>query len=672
MYVPYTDAIEKSLLDDFKRLWATNFLDNLWIETIDDPYPNGVQAKRVIYHMEERPRVKIVDYTGSTKIERTKVDEKMKEANVSLRLDSFLDEGAIRRVKGIVKSLMSEKGYEFAEVNSTVESLPSGPKLVKVIFDIKEGPKVKVREINFVGNTAVGDGTLSRQMKSTKAHGWLSWITGKGTFQESKFEEDADKLVEYYRNEGYIQARVGRPEMKTLEDSKDKETRWVQLDIPVDEGPRYRVGEFKFDGNKIIKSEFLHPYFKMKAGEWYAEKNIRKGLEKARELYGAGGYFEFTGYPDLEPVAAAEGPIAGPAVPTVNVTMRMQEGEQYFVNRITFVGNTTTRDNVVRRELRVIEGAPFNTEALKFSVKRLNQLGYFKPLENGQGIDVQKTPNEKNQVDVTLKLEEQNRNQLTFGAGVSQFEGFFGQLSFQTANFLGRGESLTLSLQAGSRSENYQLSFTEPFLFDRSITGGADVYRRTIRYIDQFTQSSTGGNLTTGFPLAGFSRMFFTYSYEATTVSDLNPIYYSPEILQRNPVPARFAADRRGRLSAREQGDAERRPQHRGQSDLSEHRQASDDVNGLRRPRRQYQLPQAALRILAVHAAHAARRRSAIAPRSSTSGRSRARPSCRLPKHSSRAANTRSAALTFARSARAMRTASCSAATRACSSTSSI
>ena len=129
--------------------------------------------------------------------------------------------------------------------------------------------------------------------------------------------------------------------------------------------------------------------------------------------------------------------------------MRMTEGEQYFVNRLTFAGNTTTRDNVIRREVRLLEGAPFNTEALKYSVKRLNQLGYFKPLEEGQGIDVQKTPGEKNQVDVTLKLEEQNRNQLTFGAGVSQFEGFFGQLSFQTSNFLGRGESLTVSLQVG-------------------------------------------------------------------------------------------------------------------------------------------------------------------------------------------------------------------------------
>lgn len=538
VWVPYTEASEKVLLDDFKRLWATNFLDNLWVETLDDPYTNGVPGKRIIYHMEERPRVKIVDYTGSSKVERTKIDEKMKELGISLRLDSFLDQSVVKRVQGLVKSFMAEKGYEFAEVTPTVEPLPTGPKLVKVVFDVKEGPKVKVRTLNFEGNTAVSDGTLARQMKSTKAHGFLSFITGKGTYQESKFDEDSDKIVEYYRNKGYIEAKVGRPEIKTIEDSNDKETRWVELKIPIDEGPRYRVGEFEFDGNKVIKSEFLRPLFKLKAGDWYTEKDVRKGLEKAREVYGGGGYFEFTGFPDLKPVPPAEGPIAGPAVPTVNVTMRFQEGEQYFVNRLTFVGNTTTRDNVIRREVRLVEGGVFNTESLKYSVKRLNQLGYFKPLENGQGIDVQKTPNSKNEVDVTLKLEEQNRNQLTFGAGVSQFEGFFGQLAFQTSNFLGRGEALTLSLQVGSRAENYQLSFTEPFLFDRNITGGANVYRRTLRYIDQFTQQATGGELTTGFPLAGFSRMFMTYSYEATIVSDLNPIYYSPELLARNPYLA--------------------------------------------------------------------------------------------------------------------------------------
>src|SRR5262245_9728088 len=276
-------------------------------------------GKRIIYHMEERPRVKIVDYTGSTKIERTKVDEKMKEQGVSLRMDSFLDEGAVRRVKGIVKGLMAEKGFEFAEVTSKVEDLPGGPKIVKVVVDVQEGPKVKVREIDFQGNTAVGDGTLKRQMKATKEEWFLSWITGRGTYQAAKFEEDADKLVEYYRNHGYVQARIGQPEIKTLVDSDDKETRYVQLNIPVDEGPRFKVGQFNFDGNTVVKSECLRPLFKLRNGDWYNEKRIRDGLIKARELYGGGGYWEFTGFPDLEFQNAAEGPIAGPAEPTVNV-----------------------------------------------------------------------------------------------------------------------------------------------------------------------------------------------------------------------------------------------------------------------------------------------------------------------------------------------------------------
>lgn len=538
VWVPYDDAAERRLLDDFKRLWATSFLDNLWIEVVDAPYDNGVVGKRVIFNMEERPRVKIVDYTGSSKVERTKIDEKMKELGVSLRLDSFLDEGAVRRVRGIIQSLMAEKGYQFAEITPTIEPLEGGPKLVKVNFDVKEGPKVRIQQIDFIGNEELSDRTLRRRMKDTRQHGTWSFITGSGNYQEAKFEEDADKVVEHFRNRGYIQARVGQPELKVLQDSSDGKTRWIQLRIPVTEGPRYRVGEFSFDGAKVVREEFLRPMFKLKPGDWYSEKRIRDGLTKAREAYGQGGYFEFTGFPDLQPQDVGIGPLAGPAEPTVTVKMKMQEGEQYFINRITFRGNTTTRDSVIRREMRMYEGGIFNTEAMKFTIRRLNQLGYFKQLEGQSDVQVDKTPNAKNQVDVTLKLEEQNRNQLTFGAGFSQFEGFFGQLSFQTANFMGRGESLTVSLQTGSRAQNYQLAFTEPFLFDRNITGSADIYRRQIRYIGQFTQQSTGGNITSGFPVRNFSRAFLNYSYEQVQVTELNSAFTNPVLVQQNPFLA--------------------------------------------------------------------------------------------------------------------------------------
>jgi len=550
VWQPFNEQTEQTLLEDFKRLWATNFLDNLWIEVKDQPWDNGVIGKHVIVHMEERPRVKIVEYIPSDAVDRTKIDEKMKEAGVSLRLDSFLDQGAVRRVAGIVRGLMAEKGHQVAEVTSRTEALPGGPKLVKVVFDINEGPKVKIRRIDFVGNRAIRDGRLKRKMKETKEQWFLSWITGRGKFQETKFEEDAEKVEAYYREKGYVQARLGAPEMRTLADSRDKKTRWIELQIPVSEGSRYRIGEVKFEGNTVVKSEFLQPLFKLKPGSWYSEKNVRKGFEKARELYGGGGYYEFTGYPDMQFIDPAKGPVARPAHSTVNVTMRLTEGEQYSVNRITFTGNTTTRDNVIRREMRLVEGGVFSTEALKYSVRRLNQLGYFQNLEQSpNAVDVQKTVNTKNEVDVTLKLQEQNRNQLTFGAGVSQFEGFFGQLSFQTSNFLGRGESLTVSAQAGSRAENYQVAFTEPFLFDRNITGGVDVYKRSLQYINQFTQKSSGGNILFGFPVADFSRLFMTYSYEGIKVSDLNEAFFDPSCFFRETGCRDISLNDLGQLS---------------------------------------------------------------------------------------------------------------------------
>jgi outer membrane protein insertion porin family len=278
-------------------------------------------------------------------------------------------------------------------------------------------------------------------------------------------------------------------------------------------------------------------------------------MEKAREIYGSIGYFEFTAFPDFafrdlpkdaqprnmeeaqraDAAAVAEGK-PGPAI--VDVTMHMQEGEQYFVNRITFLGNSTTHDNVIRREMQLVESGVFNTEALKQSVKHLNQLGYFKALEGNENVQVDKTPGEKNKVDIALKLEEQNRNQLTFGAGVSQFEGAFAQFSFQTSNFLGKGETLSMSVLAGKRYKDYQLSFSEPYLFDRPITGGINVFNRTINYIGAFTQESTGGNVMAGFRLASFSRAFMSYSYERVGISNLNPAYTDPELANTNPFLA--------------------------------------------------------------------------------------------------------------------------------------
>jgi outer membrane protein insertion porin family len=549
-WIKYDDSVQQVALADFKRLWGTNFLDDLSIEVRDVKYANNVRGKVLVYNMEERQRVKIVDYVGTEKVDTSKIEEALKAKSISIRLDSFIDPGLIRRVSGVVHDVYAEKGYEFVEVKPEIKPIEGGPKLVNVTFHITEGPKVKIRSVDFVGNNKIKDGKLARQMKENKGHGMFSFILGNGTYKSDKFEEDADKVVAYYRDHGYIEARVGQPELKILEDSRDSKTRFVELQIPVTEGQQYRIGKLQFEGNKIVKEEALRPLFKVQEGEIYSEKNIRKGFEKAKELYGTGGYMDFTGYPDLNPRDGPQtngnGPdVTGPAAPAaapsgppiVDVTLRLQEGKQYFVNRITFVGNTTTRDPVIRREVRLVENGVFNTEALKYSVKRLNQLGYFKPLE-GEAIGVDKTAGLDNKVDIKLKFEEQNRNQLTFGAGVSQYDGFFGQLSFQTSNFMGRGETFTVSAQQGSRATNYQLAFSEPFLFNRPQTAGVDLFVRELQYIGLYTQKSKGGNVVYGFQVQDFARMFLNYSYENVEIKDLNPLFNDPQILRGNPLLA--------------------------------------------------------------------------------------------------------------------------------------
>ena len=212
----------------------------------------------------------------------------------------------------------------------------------------------------------------------------------------------------------------------------------------------------------------------------------------------------------------------------------MVEGKQFFVNRITFLGNTTTRDNVIRRELRSGKAASSTARRSRTASRRLNQLGYFKPLEGKEGeMDVQPTPGRTNKVDIKLKFEEQNRNQLAFGAGVSQFDGFFGQLSFQTANFLGRGETLGVSLQKGSQARQYQISFTEPYLFDRPITAGVDVFTRQYIYPNQYTQETRGTNTVFGYPLSGLhARMFLGYSYSRVACSTSTPSIWIRAVLR--------------------------------------------------------------------------------------------------------------------------------------------
>ncbi len=509
---------EFRLREDFRRLWDTGFLDDLLIDVQDGP--TGGRIVRFV--VQERKRIQIVDYRGSKALTTTAIEDELKKKEAGLKIDTFYDIGKARRVEQILKEMLLEKGRPFATVKHDVKSI--GGSGVQVSFTIDEGPKAKVAEVDFVGNTVFSDATLRRQMKKIKQGGFwnLAWLGGKRTYTPEKWsgpEGDQKRVEDFYLNHGYVTSAVGEPRMSYVDlKTGKKPVKGIKLEIPVSEGEQYRVGQIKFEGMTVLKEEGVRPIFKMKTGDVYHESRIKKGFDKLRDIYGSLGYFQWTGRTDRKP---------DPQKKVVDVTLVMDEDKRYYIGKITFTGNNTTRDKVIRREVYMNEGDVFNTEALKLSIRRINQLGYFKPMEGVPQLGPSELGEDK--IDVTFKVEEQNRNQFTFGGGVSGLEGTFINASFSTANFLGLGETFQVSAQSGKRTKNYQIAITEPYLFDRPITAGFDVFKRKLVYqtldnVVGYTDDRTGASLTVGLPVGRFTRVFANYSYQIINISGLTEL----------------------------------------------------------------------------------------------------------------------------------------------------
>jgi len=506
---------EVRLRDDFRRLWDTGFLDDLLLDVRD-----GAQGKIVSFVVRERRRIQIVDYRGSKALTTTNIEDKLKEKDALVRIDTFYDPGRARRVEEVILQELKDKGLSFASVKHETKSV--GAAGLQLSFVIDDGPKTKVKEIVFTGNEVFSDGKLRGAMKKIKQGGFfnLTWINGKNKFTDEKWAEDQEMIRDFYLNHGYVTASVGQPSLFYTDGKsgffKKKPVKWLKVDIPVTEGDQYHVGEVKFEGLTVFKEDAIRSMFKLQGGDVYNDSKLKKGYDKLRDLYGSVGYFQMTGFTKRKP---------DPEKKTVDLTLTMEEDKRYYVGKIRFTGNDTTRDKVIRREIYMNEGEVFNTEALKVTLRRINQLGYFKPMEAPPQI--QPAPGKDDHLDLTFAVEEQNRNQFTFGGGVSGLEGTFINASFATSNFLGLGETLSVYAQSGKRTKNYQLSITEPYFLDRPITLGADVFKRKITYESYgtfvgYTQSGTGASVTTGMPVGRFSRVFLNYGYEVVEIEGLS------------------------------------------------------------------------------------------------------------------------------------------------------
>ena len=485
----------EALNSRIKNLWQRQLIDDL--EVGAEPVDDGVA---VTVRVVERPVLRSVDYEGNKKVSRNEIRDRMVEERIDVREGGPLSYGELARLQSAIAQLYSDKGYRFAEVDYRTEDV--GPGERRVVFSIDEGDRVRIADIDFEGNTVFSDPRLRLTMRKTKESGPITRLLRKDIYNPGKLEEDLEKLRSLYRDRGYKNVLIGEPEVAVREVGSKRR---MLLTIPIEEGERYRFGEISIDGNEQYSDQALLRVFRNRPGSWLKADLIDEGIDSIRKLYENTGYM----FVRVEPELVERGDNVA------DVRIRVNEGDQFRVGRIDFEGNERTMDKVLRRELRVQEGYLMNLAALRNSVYKVNQLGYFK-LDEDEPVDVEVRPEEK-MVDLTFQGQEADRTELQFGGGWSEFEGFFGQFAVRTQNFLGRGESVQASFQSGKRQDFFDLGYFVPWFLDRPQTVGLQVFSRSLNYdflgsTEEYVQDSEGGTLTYGRSLGLFQSMSVAYT----------------------------------------------------------------------------------------------------------------------------------------------------------------
>jgi len=582
---------------DLQTLLALGFFDkaDASVETIDGAR-GGVD---VIFHVKELPIIRDIQFEGLHSVAESDVLKAFREKRIGVSKESIRDPVKLQNAKRVIKELLAARGHPNATVDIREDEVSQTS--TALTFVIKEGARVRVVDIQFEGNQIFGDGSLRSQMRYVREAGLITRFRGQDILDREKLEVDLHRVQFYMRSKGYLQARTGEPRVEgvgprrtgfflplPLLSSVDE---GLRVTVPVTEGKLYRIGSIKIEGNSIYSEQVITNVIGLKPGDVANGERIGKALqEDLKKAYGAQGFIQYE-Y-DVEPTFkdSPQNPKEG----IVDFKFTITEGKQFTLRRLEFLGNTFTRDNVLRREILVNEGDVYNQRNFEISVLRLNQLGFFDPLDAERDADF-RTDDEEANVDINLKVTERGRQQISFNGGISGIGGSFFGLEYSTNNLFGRGETLSFNLAYGNRQRSFQFSFTEPYIRNRPITAGFSLFTYSQKFFGEgtflsnntaaqqglfgssidflnvneenlFTRSSTGASVFASSPLSEFmkktqfsqlSRVGLSYQISRTSVKDPavnadpnNPnfipiIYGQPNILTSRAT-ASYAYDSRG------------------------------------------------------------------------------------------------------------------------------
>jgi outer membrane protein insertion porin family len=524
---------------DFNSLWNTGYFENLQIAREDTA--KGVVLDIIV---KEKPTIREINYKGLNSVSTSDVLDRFKKEHVTgFSVEAPYDPTKLARAIDVIRALLAEHGHQFATVKPDIKTIP--PSSVTVNFIIKEGPTVKVGNITFTGNHAVSSRELRAAMRNLRPVGIPHSIVLENifarTYDASKLEEDTERVRRALQDRGYFRAGVNDPITHIRNEGglsfftfRPRQGKRIDIRIPVDEGERYRLGGVTFTGNTHVPNiKALRSQFPTKDGEFFNATAVGKGLDNLRKAYGSLGYINFTAVPT---------PRIDDAKHLVFLDIDIDEGKPFTVARIEFQGNTITRDRVIRRELMLEEGQVYNSNLWESSLLRLNQLDYFDPLKVEQDSDIHPDP-DNGTVSLLLKVHEKGKNSIGLNGGVSGLSGTFLGLNYSTNNFLGLGETLSLQGNIGNLARNVTFAFNEPYLRNRPISVGFQLFSRKSDFnsarnyaavsgqssnltaaqqslTQNYNQSSTGLNFSVSYPIRRtFKRIGLTYSWDKSTIT---------------------------------------------------------------------------------------------------------------------------------------------------------
>jgi outer membrane protein insertion porin family len=506
---------EQQVQRDLQAILALGFFDKTKTKVLTAEGARG--GIDVIFDVTELPIIRDLQFEGLKSVPESDVLKTFRERRVGLSKESIYDPVKARNAIRVLKELLAAHGHPNATIEQRREDVSTTS--MALTFVVNEGERVRVVDIQFEGNTVFSDKSLRNSMKYVKEAGLMSRLRGQDILDREKLEFDLRQVDNYMRSKGYLQARHGEPRVESVGPRRtgfpilplpflSSTDEGLRVTVPIVEGRLYRLGEMKIEGNSIFSEEAIRGYIGLQKNDVANGEKIGKALyENLKKVYGSQGFIEYT----AEPTPTFKDNPQKPDEGIVDFVITIEEGKQFSLRRLEFIGNTFTRDNVLRREVLLNEGDIYNQTAWEYSIVKLNQLGYFDPIDKDKDADF-KTNEEEATVDINLKVAERGRQQISFNGGLSGIGGSFFGLEYSTNNLLGRGEILSLNLSAGNRQKYLQFSFTEPYIRNRPITAGFSLFATTQKFFGEGTFLSQNVNAQQG--LSGSTLDFFNVSEE--------------------------------------------------------------------------------------------------------------------------------------------------------------